>query len=88
VSANSVPVRVILLTAAIEKRQIVEALQLGARGVVRKDLITQVLLKAIQTVMAGEYWVDRESFSNLEYDVPCRTGGCGRRFSIVAYDES
>lgn len=61
--ANSV--RVILLTAAIEKDQIVQALQLGARGVVMKDSATQVLLKAIHTVMAGEYWVNRESVSNL-----------------------
>ena len=37
------------------------ALQLGARGVVLKDSATQLLLKAIQTVMAGEYWVGRES---------------------------
>jgi DNA-binding NarL/FixJ family response regulator len=61
--ANSV--RVILLTAAAEKREIVEALQLGARGVVLKDSATQLLLKAIHTVMAGEYWVGRESVSNL-----------------------
>src|SRR3954454_4098630 len=58
-------VRVILLTAAAEKQQIVEALQLGARGVVLKDSATQLLLKSIQTVMAGEYWVGRESVSNL-----------------------
>jgi two-component system nitrate/nitrite response regulator NarL len=62
-SANSV--RVILLTAAAEKKEIVEALQLGARGVVLKDSATQLLLKAIHTVMAGEYWVGRESVSNL-----------------------
>ena len=61
--ANSV--RVILLTAAAEKKEIVEALQLGARGVVLKDSATQLLLKAIHTVMAGEYWVGRESVSNL-----------------------
>jgi two-component system, NarL family, nitrate/nitrite response regulator NarL len=58
-------VRVILLTAASEKSQIVEALQLGARGVVLKDSPTQLLLKSIHTVMAGEYWVGRESISNL-----------------------
>lgn len=57
--------RVILLTAAAEKSQIVEALQLGARGVVLKDSATQLLLKAIHTVMAGEYWVGRESVANL-----------------------
>jgi two-component system, NarL family, nitrate/nitrite response regulator NarL len=64
-SASPTPVRVILLTAAAEKSQIVEALQLGARGVVLKDSATQLLLKAIQTVMSGEYWVGRESVSNL-----------------------
>ncbi len=63
--AGSYSVRVILLTAAAEKNQIVEALQLGARGVVLKDSATQLLLKSIETVMAGEYWVGRESVSNL-----------------------
>ena len=58
--ANALPVRVILLAAAIEKMQISEALQLGARGVVLLDSPTQVLLNAIQTVIAGEYWVLRE----------------------------
>jgi len=58
-------VRVILLTAAAEKEQIVEALQLGARGVVLKDSATQILLKSIRAVMQGEYWVGRESVSNL-----------------------
>jgi len=61
--ANSV--RVILLTAAADKNQIVEALQLGARGMVLKDSATQLLLKAIHTVMAGEYWVGRDAVSNL-----------------------
>jgi two-component system, NarL family, nitrate/nitrite response regulator NarL len=64
-ASNQNAVRVILLTAAAEKAQIVEALQLGARGIVLKDSATQLLLKAIHTVMAGEYWVGRESVSNL-----------------------
>ena len=64
-STDATSVRVILLTAGAEKDQIVEALQLGARGVVLKDSATQILLKAIHAVMAGEYWVGRESVSNL-----------------------
>jgi two-component system, NarL family, nitrate/nitrite response regulator NarL len=64
-SGTGSSVRVILLTAAAEKNQIVEALQLGARGVVLKDSATQLLLKSIHTVMSGEYWVGRESVSNL-----------------------
>jgi two-component system, NarL family, nitrate/nitrite response regulator NarL len=64
-STDTTSVRVILLTAAAEKDQIVEALQLGARGVVLKDSATQILLKSIRAVMNGEYWVGRESVSNL-----------------------
>lgn len=59
------PVRTILLTAAIERAQIVEALQLGARGVVLKESATQMLLRSIRTVMAGQFWVGRESVSDL-----------------------
>ena len=57
--------RVILLSGEVSKRQIVEALQLGARGVVLKGSPTEFLLKAIQTVMAGGYWVGREKVANL-----------------------
>ena len=59
------PVRTIVLTAAIERNQIVEALQLGARGIVLKESATQLLLKSIRSVMAGEYWMGRESVSDL-----------------------
>jgi two-component system, NarL family, nitrate/nitrite response regulator NarL len=65
ISSDPSSVRVILLTAAAERQQIVEALQLGARGVVLKDSATQILLKSIRAVMSGEYWVGRESVSNL-----------------------
>jgi len=62
---SSTPVRVILLTPDVGKNQIVEALQVGASGVVLKDSPAQLLLKAIYTVMSGEYWVGRESVSNM-----------------------
>ena len=58
-------VRVILLTALIERDQIVEALQLGARGIVLKESATQILLKSIRHVMDGEIWVGRESVQDL-----------------------
>jgi len=64
-AASPTPVRTILLTAAIEKQQIVEALQLGARGVVLKESATELLMKSIRSVMAGEYWVGRENVHDL-----------------------
>lgn len=57
--------RIILLTAAIEKKQIIEALQVGARGVVMKDAATQMLIRAIRTVISGQYWVGREAVTDL-----------------------
>jgi two-component system, NarL family, nitrate/nitrite response regulator NarL len=43
----------------------VEAVQLGARGLVLKEATSELLFKAIRSVMAGEYWVDRGRVSEL-----------------------
>jgi two-component system, NarL family, nitrate/nitrite response regulator NarL len=57
--------RIVLLTAAIERQQILEALQLGARGVLLKQTAIGLLFKCVRTVMNGEYWVDRASVADL-----------------------
>ena len=64
-AAQRAEARVILLTAAVENRQMVEALQIGARGVVMKEAATQILLKAIRAVMSGQFWVGREPVADL-----------------------
>ena len=46
------PTRVLLLTAAIDSRQVVEALRLGARGLVLKEMAPELL------VHAGGQWFD------------------------------
>jgi DNA-binding NarL/FixJ family response regulator len=58
--AASSAVRVVVVTAGIEKSLVVEALQLGAHGVVQKESSPRVLLESIRTVMDGQYWVARE----------------------------
>ncbi|HEX3660826.1 MAG TPA: response regulator transcription factor [Acidobacteriaceae bacterium] len=60
-----IPVRTLLLTAAIDQGQIVQALRLGAYGVILKESTTQRLFDSIRCVMAGQYWVGRESVSDL-----------------------
>jgi len=60
------PVRTILLAASVERPQMVEALQLGARGIVLKESATQVLLKSIEAVMDGSYWVGRAAVPDLK----------------------
>ena len=63
--SNGFKTKIIILTAAIERIQIVQALQFGARGVVMKEAATQLLMKAIRAVMAGEYWVGREAVGDI-----------------------
>jgi DNA-binding NarL/FixJ family response regulator len=62
---SALPARTIVLTAAIEKSEIVQALQLGAFGVVLKASASELLVKAIRSVVAGEHWIGRESVSDL-----------------------
>src|SRR6201986_5136592 len=57
--------KIIVLTAAVERIEIVQALQMGARGVVMKEAATQLLMKAIRTVMAGQYWIGREAVGDI-----------------------
>ena len=64
-SGSSTPVRTIVLTASIEKEQIAQALQLGARGILLKDASTDVLLKGIRTVMNGQFWVGQDKVTDL-----------------------
>ena len=65
IAESKAAAKVILLTAAIEKRQIIEALQIGACGVVMKDSATQTLIRAIRTVIAGQFWVGREPVTDM-----------------------
>jgi DNA-binding NarL/FixJ family response regulator len=57
--------RTIVLTGLIDKRQILEALQLGARGVVLKDVALEHLSACIRAVMQGQYWLDGRPVQNL-----------------------
>jgi len=64
-ASSPVPVHVVVLAAVIEKAQMVEALQLGARGMVLKESSTESLFRAIGNVMAGQYWIGQESVPYL-----------------------
>jgi DNA-binding NarL/FixJ family response regulator len=64
-SKQNVPMRTILLTASVEKSEIIEALVLGAHGIVPKQSASRMLFKSIRTVMAGEFWVSRDMVSDL-----------------------
>jgi len=58
-------VRVLVLTAAIERSGVFDVITRGARGVVLKESGPGVLVKAIRAVVAGEMWVGRDVIADL-----------------------
>ena len=64
-TAGNLDTRTIVLTGLIEKRQVLEALQLGARGVLLKDAVAEHLSACIRAVMQGQYWLEGRPVQNL-----------------------
>ena len=70
--------RVIVLTASDDKNEFVQAMKLGTSGIVLKQTATELLIKSIRKVHAGEIWLDshttaaviRQFVANDEPPVP------------------
>ena len=62
---GSPSVKIILLCATITTQQIIEALQIGARGIVLKDALAGDLNTAIRAVVGGDYWIGGRRVVNL-----------------------
>jgi len=62
---NSPSVKIILLTATITTQQIIEALQIGARGIVLKNALVGDLTASIRAVVGGDYWIGGRRVVNL-----------------------
>jgi two-component system nitrate/nitrite response regulator NarL len=65
--------RTLVLTAEIGDSDIIDVLQLGARGVVMKHDSCETLFKSVRTVMAGEYWIGREYMGSVIDKMRART---------------
>ena len=64
-SAAQVSARTLLLATSMERDEVVQALRLGAYGVIQQETTQQQLFDSIRCVMAGQYWVGRNNVSDL-----------------------
>jgi len=62
---QSAHIKTVLLTGHIDRKDLVEALQLGARAVVLKDAVASDLVACLQAVANGRYWLDGKPVLNL-----------------------
>jgi len=78
--------RVIVLTASDDKNEFVQAMKLGTSGIVLKQTATELLIKSIRKVHAGEIWLDshttaaviRQFVANDEAPAPQQIAPAGR----------
>ena len=63
---HNLPTRVIVLTAAIGRIETVQAVQLGARGVVLKADASRLLFESIVAVADGHFWLGSQKLPDQE----------------------
>ena len=63
ISAEKLECRTVLLTAAVSDDRIVEAMLLGAMGVVLKESSPEILIDCVRRVHAGQQCIDRETMT-------------------------
>jgi DNA-binding NarL/FixJ family response regulator len=61
IQKEKLPTRVVLLTAELDEGEFLEAIRLGVKGIVLKEMAPQMLLKCIRKVHAGEQWMEMRS---------------------------
>lgn len=64
-TAERLKTRTVILTGSIGTKQLLEALQLGARGVVLKEAVAGELIDCIRAVVGGQHWLRGSPVDNL-----------------------
>jgi two-component system, NarL family, nitrate/nitrite response regulator NarL len=64
-SAAEIPARTLLMMSSSEKAQVVRALKMGAYGIIPQEATSQRLFEGIRCIMSGQYWIGRDSVSDL-----------------------
>lgn len=76
--------RVIVLTAGLDDRQVVKAIELGARGIVLKESATRLLVDSIRGVMEGRLMISPDVATAIAQSVSRRGDRDGRPFGLTA----
>ena len=67
--------KIVILTAALDEEEVYEALRLGVRGLVLKEMAPRLLLQAVREVNAGGEWLEKETLARALGKVIRRESG-------------
>ena len=62
---DKLPTKVVLLAAVLEEEEVLEAMRLGVRGMVLKELAPQMVVQCVRKVHAGEQWLEKHAVSRM-----------------------
>ena len=65
VRRDRLPTRAVLLADSVDERQLLDALRLGVRGVVLKEMSPDSLTTCVRKVHAGEQWLEKQAVGRL-----------------------
>lgn len=75
--------RVVLLTAALDEAEVLEAIRLGVRGVVLKEMAPQLLVQCIRKVHSGGQWLEVRSFGHALENMVRREAGAREMADVL-----
>ena len=81
-------IKIIILTAAMDEGQTIDALRIGVKGVVLKDMPSPLLLQCLQKVAAGGLWMEKESIGHAFEKMLHREAGMRRLATILTARET
>jgi DNA-binding NarL/FixJ family response regulator len=80
---DSFPTRIVLLTAELSEDDVLEAVRLGVKGVVLKEMPPQMLMECVRRVADGEQWIERRSLTRALDKMLCREAGFREVSSVL-----
>ncbi len=88
VRRDSLPVKVIILTAALSDEQTIETMRLEVQGVLLKNMPAPLLLQCIRKVYAGGQWMEKQSLGHALEKMLRREAGARRMATILTERET
>jgi DNA-binding NarL/FixJ family response regulator len=84
---EELPTRVVVLTASLGADDVLEAVRLGAQGLVLKDMASHLLVQCIRAVVAGERWLERKTMSGALERLMAREDAATRAAGLLTARE-
>jgi DNA-binding NarL/FixJ family response regulator len=87
IQKEKLPTRVVLLTAELDEVEFLEAIRLGVKGIVLKEMAPQMLLKCIRKVHAGEQWMEMRSAKQVLEKMLRQEAGVREVAAVLTHQE-